>query len=239
MRRLSTEIIDGEAVFSDKTLKHIKVLRFNLNEKFELLTNKGVYESEVISLFPFRVKIGEKLSEDLSRELPSDIVLFLPLLKNGNFELCLQKAVELGVKRIVPITTTRTIVKISEEDFEKKSLRYRKIIEEAAEQSNRDIIPQFDHLISVDKINSDQLDFKFVPYEGESLRSKPISRSVFFPQGSKIGVIIGPEGGFEIAEISSLQSQGFTPISLGRRILRAETAVINFISVLAYLLEDE
>lgn len=235
MRRLVGKVCDGEVLFSTEVLKHIKVLRLKIGEKIEILDPTGIYECIVETSKPFRTKIINKKSIDYSRELKSDITLFLPLLKNGNFELCLQKSVELGVKSIVPIITARTIVKSSAADFINKKQRYQRILTEASEQSNRDIIPKLGDLHYLKDLKDYEFSFKFVPYEEESLKNSFIRNSAL--TNSSIGIVVGPEGGFAVEEVDFLKEIGYQPISLGRRILRAETAVINILSIVSYLLE--
>ncbi len=236
MRRLNGSIkSNGEVEFSNYTLHHIQVLHFKINEELEILDENNVYKARVKSVNPLSIVVLEK--NNINRELPCNITLFLPLLKNGNFDLCLQKATELGVKEIVPYISRRTVVKLSKEDFNKKRTRYEKIISNAILQSNRNGSVFLHDLVSINELTIFSFDKKYVAYEDESLQPSLIEKSTNFDFHDKIAIVIGCEGGFEKTEVEMLKENGYQTISLGKRILRAETAVIYSLSVLSYLME--
>lgn len=236
MRRLSGKIkSNGEVEFSNYTLHHIQVLRFRIGEELEILDENNVYKAKVESINPLSIVVFEK--NDINRELPCNITLFLPLLKNGNFDLCLQKATELGVKEIVPYISKRTVVKISKDDFYNRKSRYEKIISSAILQSNRNGSVFLRDLVNISELTNFSFDKKYLAYEDESLKSSLIEKSTKFSPHEKIAIVIGCEGGFEKSEVEMLKENGYQLISLGKRILRAETAVIYSLSVLSYLME--
>lgn len=235
MRRFLGEYRDGNFVFTPLTLKHMKVVRLEVGEEFEVLTSEGLYLAKILAHQPLTFKMIER--KTIKRELPIEFTVFIPLLKRDNFELCITKAVELGVTRIVPFLSTRTIKRISKAEFVLKKVRYQRLIEEAVEQSNRDVIPLLQDLIDIKEISSFEFDKAYVPYEELSVSSKLLDPGTRFAKNERVAVIIGPEGGFLESEIDLLVEAGFTPISLGKRILRAETAVFMSLGLIAYLAE--
>ena len=164
--------------------------------------------------------IKEKINEN--NELDCDITCILSLIKMDKFELTIQKLVELGVKTIVPYEANRSVVKIKDN---KKLDRLRKIIKEAAEQSHRNIIPKLENVATIKDLNKYMSQDNYICYESED--------NIADIKGSKsITYIIGPEGGFEDKEYKKICELGFESISLGKRILRAETAAIYMTSVI-------
>jgi len=174
-------------------------------------------------------------------ELPIKVVLYQGLPKKDKMELIIQKAVELGVSEIVPVLTKRTIVKLEDpKKEEKKRERWQAIIESAAKQCGRGIIPEIKPAISFKQALQEaaSLEERLIPYElaegMEAAREK-----IHGLAGKKsVGVFIGPEGGFEHSEIDAAVAAGVTPITLGKRILRTETAGICVLSVIMFELTD-
>ena len=172
-------------------------------------------------------------------ELPSRIYLFQGLPKQEKMELIVQKTVELGVARIVPVATRRSVVKLDEKKARAKTVRWQGIAEAAAKQSRRGIVPRVEDVCSLKEAleQAAGMDVKLMPYElSEGMeRTRQLVESV--RPGQKIAVFIGPEGGFEEAEVAQAKDVGFEPITLGRRILRTETAGLTVMSWLMYRLE--
>lgn len=141
-------------------------------------------------------------------------------------EYIIQKTTELGISRIVPCKLSRCVVKLENAKAElKKTERWQKIAESAAKQSGRGIVPEIASAATIDEsiIQLKECDIAFVPYECEEVQSlKEILTSVDKPV--KIGFIIGPEGGFDMNEIEKLHNAGIKTVTLGKRILRTETA---------------
>ena len=151
-------------------------------------------------------------------------------------ELVIQKCIEIGVDRIVPVITENTVVKIGEK-AEKKNSRWNKIAEAAAKQCGRGKIPHIDKIITFKEAvkHSKQFDSSIIPYENE--RDISIKEFITKFRGKSIGVFIGPEGGFSKSEINLCRENNITAVSLGRRILRTETAGLVTSVILLYELE--
>jgi len=172
----------------------------------------------------------KQLFED--HELPVEINLFVALIKNDKFDFMLQKVTELGVTRIIPIESKRCVVKLK--DPAKKVSRWSKICLEASEQCKRVFVPQVLKPIKLKEIEVVENDLNVVAYED---LENNIEFKKLITTDKNINIIIGPEGGFDDAEISLLKDKGFTVARLGKRILRAETASIVAISTVSCILE--
>lgn len=231
----NTIIIDGTDVNHMKNVLRLKIgeqVMVNGGNNKDYLCTISSYEEEKAVL-----EISQIVESD--RELSSQIYLFQGLPKGDKMELIIQKCVELGVYEIIPVAMKRCVVKLDERKAESKIKRYQAISESAAKQSNRSIIPQIHSVMSFKDALSyaEGMDIAFVPYElAEGMESlqKVISQ---IHSGMKIAVFIGPEGGFDNCEIEEALSKGMTPVSLGRRILRTETAGMTIMSILMYHLE--
>ena len=204
----------------DDVIYHLKkVLRKDSSYNFRIVDNN----SDVFLAFlkdNNKCLIKEKIDED--NELDCDITCILSLIKMDKFELTIQKLVELGVKTIVPYDATRSVVKIKDN---KKLDRLRKIIKEAAEQSHRNIIPTLENVATIKDLNKYLSLDNYICYESED-------NIADIKSNKSITYIIGPEGGFEDKEYKKICELGFKSISLGKRILRAETAAIYMTSVI-------
>ena len=186
------------------------------------------------------VLIDIETSWDSYVELPAEITLFHGLPKSDKMELIIQKAVELGACAIVPVITKRTIVRWDEKKQDKKLARWQGIAESAAKQSGRGIIPKVTAPVSFSAALAQAgfMEAAVIPYEKaegmEAAREKVRSM-----RGKKsIGVFIGPEGGFDTDEIEAAIKAGVCPITLGRRILRTETAGLTALSILMFELDE-
>ncbi len=180
--------------------------------------------------------------EEYGNELPSKIYLFQGLPKVDKMELIIQKAVELGAFSIIPMATKRCIVKLDDKKAQAKQKRWQAIAEAAAKQSKRSIIPEVLMPLTmkhaVDFCIKENIDVKLIPYEmAEDISfTKKVIGSI--TPGQSIAVFIGPEGGFSEDEIQMCLDNGIKPITLGKRILRTETAGFTIISWLMYHLES-
>ena len=177
------------------------------------------------------------LQENSTNETNIDITLFQGLPKADKMEYIIQKNVELGVKHIVPVDMERSIVKLDEKTMIKKIERWQKISEVAAKQSGRDIIPKIENIINVKKICEliKNYDIVLIAYENENqITLKDKLRKIKNFDNLKIAVIIGPEGGIDKKELEELIKAGAKTITLGKRILRTETASIVVVSNLIY-----
>ena len=176
---------------------------------------------------------------DNDNELKAEVYLFQGLPKSDKMELIIQKCVELGVHEIIPVNMKRCVVKLDDKKTDAKIKRWNSISESAAKQSGRGIIPRVSAPVSFDEAIKlcEEMDVKLIPYElAEGMQATTEALSKIAP-GMKIGFFIGPEGGFELSEIKKAKENGIIPISLGKRILRTETAGLTVMSILMYHLE--
>ena len=180
------------------------------------------------------------LEEEMAdTELPSQIYLFQGLPKQEKMEWIVQKSVELGVCQVVPVMVRRCVVKLDEKKAQKKVSRWQQIAESAAKQAGRGYIPKVEQVLPYQEAlkMAGGLDVLLIPYELERdvEGSKEIIQAI--RPGQSVGIFIGPEGGFEKEEVEAAIAAGATPISLGRRILRTETAGLTALSLLMFHLE--
>lgn len=223
-------------------VNHIKnVLRMRPGEKIRVCTRNGQNYfcsiSDITESF-VRADILEKEAE--STELPCRIYLFQGLPKNDKMEWIIQKTVELGVYEVIPVAMKNCVVKLDEKKAAKKLQRWQAIAESAAKQSKRTVIPTVKQPVTYKealKIAS-ELDITLVPYENE--RGMDATREIMgqLKAGQTIGVVVGPEGGFAPEEIALVDEHAtMHRISLGRRILRTETAGLAALAMLVYNLD--
>ena len=174
-----------------------------------------------------------------NRELSSKLYLFQGLPKSDKMELIIQKATELGVYEVVPVVTGRTVVRLDEKKAQKKTARWNAIAESAAKQSGRSRIPRVREAMTFSEALAfaGELDVLLIPYE--KAEGMEATRQVIegIRPGQSVGIFIGPEGGFEEAEVEQAMECGAAPVTLGRRILRTETAGFVVLSMLLYHLE--
>ena len=182
------------------------------------------------------------LSENAdSRELPSRIWLFQGLPKSDKMEVILQKAVELGAAGVIPVATRNAVVKLDAKKAEAKIRRWQAIAESAAKQSKRSYIPQVGPVMSLKEafsyIEEQKFDLRMIPYELEKGMDGTKTVLEALAPGQQVAVFIGPEGGFDEEEIQLALKMGVKPVSLGKRILRTETAGPAILALLMMKLE--
>ena len=218
-----------------KDHNHIaNVLRMGVGEQF-LVSHQGksdLCEIESISDTSVIAIVKEENYNDTS--LPIKLVLFQGLPKSDKMELIIQKAVELGVDQIVPVQMARSVVKLLGDKKDNKITRWQAIAESGAKQSKRNSIPQVSQVVSFKQAleMAKELDLLILHYEnalGMQATKNALSQ---IKGGMNVGVVIGPEGGFEQSEVDLAESVGAITVSLGKRILRAETASITALSML-------
>ena len=220
------------------------VLRMQKGEQFSVSERDGdgrelFYEIEEIT--PESVLGRLCFIEEQGRELPSKIYLFQGLPKVDKMELIIQKAVELGAYRVIPMSTKRCIVKLDDKKAKSKVGRWQAIAEAAAKQSKRAIIPEVSMPVTmkqaIELCKSEGIDVKMIPYE--NAEDIFVTRALIdgIEPGQSVAVFIGPEGGFSEDEINLCMDNDIKPITLGRRILRTETAGFTIISWLMYHFE--
>lgn len=224
-------------------VNHIRnVLRMKEGEQITVCTGEDdcFYRCEIESFPEERVQAKIMWVEQAGAELPSRIYLFQGLPKSDKMELIIQKAVELGVWEIIPVATKRAVVKLDAKKAESKQKRWQAISESAAKQCKRQHIPRvaFPMSFSEALACAAELEVKLIPYElakGMEETRELIDR---IQPGQSVAVFIGPEGGFEEGEVQEAMEAGVRPITLGRRILRTETAGMTVLSILMYRLEQ-
>jgi len=230
-------LIDGEDV------NHMKnVLRMNENDKILISSGDNIdYHCYISEIESDRIIANIESIDEEGKELPSKIYLFQGLPKADKMELIIQKAVELGVFEIVPVAMKRCVVKLDKKKEDTKLKRWNGICESAAKQSKRSIIPNVSNVMSYKEAieYAKKLDIVLLPYEcAEGMsETKRIISSI--EPGLSIGIFIGPEGGFDLPELEIAMSAGFKVITLGKRILRTETAGLMILSVLMFELEGK
>ncbi len=213
---------------------HIKnVLRMKQGEQF-LVSFDGKSSLCELDCFDDDCAIAKVIDKDFNdTSLPIELYLFQGLPKSDKLELVIQKAVELGVHQIIPVQMERCIAKIENNKVKQKTERFNSIAESSAKQSKRTIIPTVSEPLSFKNAleMAKGLNLLLIPYENEQgiLSTKNALSKI--KSGDKVGILIGPEGGFSQNEIDLAREVGLS-ISLGKRILRTETASITALSML-------
>ena len=221
----------------------VRIMRKKINDKVYVVFNNEIkYICNIIDNNVDKVLITPYEQVDGSNELPIKITVAIPPLKNDKIEYLIQKITELGVSNIVLFNSERNIAKIKKDKVDSKLNRWNKIIKEAAEQSKRNIIPDITYVDSLgDLIKfSENYDYKVVAYEKESVNEDNINLKKLLTSdlnNKDVIAVFGSEGGLSEQEIDSLIDGKFDVIGLGKRILRAETAPLYFVSCVAYFSE--
>ena len=235
--------IQGNHIFIDgPDVNHIRnVLRMNPGEEVNVTDGSGekVYRCAIAAIGEDTVELNIMWAQEKGMELPSKIYLFQGLPKSDKMELIIQKAVELGVYEIIPMATARAVVKLDQKKAAAKVKRWQAISESAAKQSKRIVIPEVTGVMSVKEALAYAADFdlKLLTYENARGMAATKEQVEAVRPGMDIAVFIGPEGGFEETEVEEARAAGFYPVSLGKRILRTETAGLTMLSILMYQME--
>jgi 16S rRNA (uracil1498-N3)-methyltransferase len=223
-------------------VNHIRnVLRMKIGD--EIAVSNGVdgreYRCGIVAFAEDEIVCELRFIKEDGVELASEIYLFQGLPKADKMELIVQKAVELGVHEVIPVAAKRCVVKLDAKKAAAKVSRWQGIAEAAAKQSKRALIPQVHDVMTMREAiaYAGDMDVKLIPYElaDDMEHTRQLIESV--QPGQKVAVFIGPEGGFEESEIQEAQAAGTLPVTLGRRILRTETAGLVVLSWLMYRLE--
>lgn len=230
-------------ILTGSDVNHMKnVLRMRIGEDVWISDGKEKeYHCTIESFEEENAVLHILYAQEPQYELPSRIYLFQGLPKGDKMELIIQKAVELGAYAIVPVETRRCIVKLDEKKALKKTARWQQIAESAAKQSKRMLIPQVKQVMGWrDALAlAKELDVLLIPYElAKGIKETREILSNIKP-GQSVGIFIGPEGGFEEDEVQAAMEAGAKPVTLGKRILRTETAGMTMLSILMFTLEKE
>lgn len=233
-------VSDGFVTIEGSDVNHMKnVLRMKPGERIRVSTRDGRgYFCEVTELTDIFVRADILEQDEEGTELPCKIYLFQGLPKSDKMELIIQKAVELGVYEVIPVAMKNCVMKLDEKKAKSKITRWQAIAESAAKQSKRSLIPEIHMPVTYKEAAAmaAEMDVRLVPYENERGMTATKEAVEQIKRGQSIAVFIGPEGGFAPEEIALVQDQ-MNLISLGKRILRTETAGLAALAILGYHLE--
>lgn len=238
-----SQINGNRIVITGSDVNHIRnVLRMKIGE--EIAVSNGIdgkeYRCGIEEYADDAVLCTLRFIKEDGIELPSKVYLFQGLPKADKMELIVQKAVELGAYEIIPVAAKRCVVKLDEKKAAGKVNRWQGIAEAAAKQSKRAVIPQVHPVMTMkDALGyAGNMDVRLIPYElaGDMEHTRELLRQI--QPGQSVAIFIGPEGGFEESEIQAALKAGIEPVTLGRRILRTETAGFTVLAWLGYLLEQ-
>ncbi len=231
---------------SDYFHKISRVLRLRENDQIILLDGNGlIYNAQINSFFSRGIQCRLLSRRSINSEPQLKITIAQSLIKGPRFDYSLQKNTEIGVHEFIPITTERTIIKLDEHehsrDLDKRIDRYQKIVRDSAEQSERGLIPKVQNIMSIEeltKVNLANYDLKLICLERSQTNGiKEVLNSIQ-DKVQKVLILIGPEGGFTEPEAKLATSKGFTSVSLGKRIYRAETVGSVISSILFFFFND-
>lgn len=218
-------------ILENGDVHHIKkVMRCKNNDKIEVVYNQKVYLCNIDDIDSLKLSIVEEYEED--RESQIKLTIAVALVQEQKFDLILQKLTELGISSIIPIKTERSIVKIDNSKEEKKKIRWETICKEASEQSHRVTIPKIEKIMTMKELVNNKKDVNLICSLND--KTKPLE-SYLNNDIKEILFVIGPEGGFSNKEEQFLIENGFECTTLGKRVLRVETAAIYVASIINYV----
>ena len=237
------QILENEITIFGPDVNHIRnVLRLEQGDWVVACDGRGRdYVSRIQSIEKDNVVLLVEKVQQTGTELPTKITLFQGIPKKDKMELIIQKAVELGAHEIVPVMMKRCVVKLSDErKQQKKQERWQSIAEAAAKQCDRGIIPVVHEPVTIEKAfdMAKSLEYNMIPYELQEGIDQ--SREIVAHACTKktVGIFIGPEGGFEEKEVEQAVACGVEPITLGKRILRTETAGMALLSIMMFQMQQ-
>lgn len=236
------QINDKRVVITGSDVNHIRnVLRMKPGEEIAVSngTDGREYRCGIVEIGEEQVICELRFIKEDGLELSSRVHLFQGLPKADKMELIIQKAVELGVYEVIPVETKRAVVKLDAKKARQKTERWQAIAEAAAKQSKRRIIPQVSEPVTFARALelAGGMEVKMIPYELADGMERTKQMISSLPEDADIAVFIGPEGGFEESEIKAATDAGVVPITLGKRILRTETAGLTVMAWIMYQLE--
>lgn len=222
---------EKEFILYDQDKYHIKkVMRNKIGDNIEVVYDKKVYLCQISNIDPLELIIIKEYTEDRISQVK--LTIAISLVQEQKFDLILQKLTELGVSKIIPVTTDRSIIRLSEEKLLKKYPRWQTILKEASEQSHRTDIPKIEKVISLKELANIESDLKLICSLGDN--TKPLNEYLC-DNLKDILFVIGPEGGFSQKEEEYLVNNNFKKTTLGKRVLRVETAAIYVSSIINYV----
>lgn len=231
----------------DHSYKISKVLRLRPSDQIVLLDGKGlIYNAEIASIYSKAIQCKLLSRRTVNTEPDLKITIAQALLKGPKFDYALQKNTEIGVCEFIPITTERSIIRVEGNEvlneIDRKTERFKKIVRDASEQSERGVVPDVKNIMSLDelcKTNLPNYDLKLVCVERTQIECgiKEVLNSI---QGKiqRVLILVGPEGGFTENETKLVISNGFLPVSLGKRIYRSETVGTVICSILYFYFNE-
>lgn len=233
----------GTVCITGTDVNHIcNVLRMKPGEEFYVndgsASGKYLCAMQAAAEEQVTCRILQRIRE--TSELSCEITLYQGLPKADKMELIIQKAVELGVSRIVPVAMKHCVVKLEDKKAQVKINRWQGIAEAAAKQSKRDVIPKIDSVMSLKEALAEASEFEvsLMPYENAEGMDFTRKFLESIKPGDRVAIFIGPEGGLDDSEVAMALANGTQPVTLGRRILRTETAGLAVLAMLVYVLEE-
>lgn len=237
------QIAENEITIQGSDVNHIRnVLRLEEGDWVIACNGQGKdYVSRIRSIEKEQVILWVEKVQDTGTELATKITLFQGIPKKEKMEFIIQKAVELGVYEIVPVMMKRCVVKFSDDKkLKKKQERWQAIAEAAAKQCDRGIIPVVHKPVSMEEAfdMAKSLEYNMIPYELQDGIDKSRELVSHACRQSSVGIFIGPEGGFEAKEVEQAVANGMEPITLGKRILRTETAGMALLAIMMFQMQQ-
>lgn len=222
--------VGKEYFFTNEQAHHIKNVLHMSQDTVRLVFQNQAYFG-VVQYRDNDVYALVKEKDERVNEPNCKITLAIALIRKEKFELVLQKATELGVSRIIPFESSRCVVHSKKEKKDKQKLRWESILLEASEQCKRNVVPEIDDVVSLKDLKNFKSQGNYACYENAYGKAQFLS--LIANNDDSITVVIGPEGGFSNEEVKQLEEMGYSSITLGSRILRAETAAIYVCAVLS------
>lgn len=244
MRRffVSQECIQGRiAVIAGEEAHHIlDVIRLKQGDRLQAIDGTGkLYQGTILETARRKVKIRLESVLEKAKSSGLEIVLIQALLKKNKMDYIVEKCTEAGVSLIVPTKTTRSIVRLDQAQLTSRKKRWRRIAQETAKQCRRTTIPQIRDLVAWPDVLSSlgNFDLKLLfSLSAESLRLKKVLRK--HNRAKKVAILIGPEGDFAPGEITQAQDSGWIAVSLGKNVLKSDTAAISALAMVNYELQE-
>ena len=229
---------NNEFILSNQDIFHIeRVLRMKQGNHIVVIYDEKKYDCVVSFSDGIKINIVSELNVD--NELDVSVTLIYGIPKRDKFEFVIQKSCELGVAKIIPFAAKRSISIVDEKNSNKKIERWNLIAKEACEQSKRNKLVEVASPVKLKEILKYKSDLNLIAYEDLSSIGNKHLYELLSNKYKSITIVVGPEGGFDKEEVNYLQENGFTSVSLGKRILRSETAPLYIMSVIGFMNERD